>query len=90
MIYPRNLDPCFNSKMVRLKDVFLKHNNVAYNRFNSKMVRLKVTATRTIPLQLQRFNSKMVRLKVSNTKKPIIAFAEFQFQNGSIKRLWLL
>ena len=98
---------CFNSKMVRLKDIdktFISSKKLfqfqngsiksvvqvlrLYNFccFNSKMVRLKGWNQERKQFFLYGFNSKMVRLKESCVNTYVFQSAQFQFQNGSIKR----
>ena len=57
------LEPCFNSKLVRLKVERLRQDSNVTFSFNSKLVRLKViwnTFGEDVP---NSFNSKLVRLK---------------------------
>ncbi len=57
------VNDCFNSKMVRLKEIFNYSQHTEANSFNSKMVRLKVMPDHLKYIPSLCFNSKMVRLK---------------------------
>ena len=55
--------------------------------FNSTMVRLKVQIWGSWCIKKLSFNSTMVRLKVVGSHPNFNATKEFQFHNGSIKRM---
>ena len=75
----------FNSKMVRLKELYTINYCVYIFHFNSKMVRLKVLHLLLIVGTKTDFNSKMVRLKEQLVSLKTKERQQFQFQNGTIK-----
>ncbi len=72
MNYFQDLQICFNSNMVRLKDLLADELLEEWIGFNSNMVRLKATNVFQDSLLSLCFNSNMVRLKeVENAKGEI-------------------
>ena len=61
---PINL--CFNSTLVRLKDMASPLSSCCWHRFNSTLVRLKDATWHKYRSQLGGFNSTLVRLKAGN------------------------
>ena len=78
--------PCFNSILVRLKDVHMAYLKKRAVSFNSILVRLKEKAIPIYLNLLSSFNSILVRLKAHVGASLEIDSSTFQFHTGSIKR----
>ena len=78
----------FNSKLVRLENTPRITLRMEQCSFNSKLVRLEVGLKKQSNASSKRFNSKLVRLKAMIFDFIYYTAYGFQFQTGSIKRIW--
>ena len=76
---------CFNSTMVRLKEVQNVPNDLIRDSFNSTMVRLKAVAL-SCRFALNEFQFHNGSIKSHILGDNLMTMFQFQFHNGSIKR----
>ncbi len=83
-------NPCFNSKMVRLKGLRFILCFSQNGSFNSKMVRLKDEGGESNSVPKLMFQFQNGTIKSGQKSKPPPKPTPFQFQNGTIKSCLIL